>query len=204
MPQSDKEITETLGIPRLTLHSWKVGNGYTRLLYSILKNMSVSELIEKREIAEKVFDLLIISRDKLYSQLFTKLTEISLADRACGKTDGLNYLNNIAIVGNNDKILIKKHDGKESIEAHYILKTSHTKTTFKKFIDKIYESLSVELNLAYNQIDLNIYGANSINRLSLTTMMIQDKTPNIHNLNDVLGISKEIIIMNHMDKEEEE
>ena len=59
MPQSDKEITETLGIPRLTLHSWKIGNGYTRLLYSMLKNMSVSELEEKRGMAEQVFNLLI-------------------------------------------------------------------------------------------------------------------------------------------------
>ena len=205
MPQSDKEITEILGIPRLTLHSWKIGNGYTRLLYSILKNMSVSELKEKRGMAEKVFNLLIISRDKLYGKLFAKLTEhISLKDKVCGKTGGLEYLHDIAIVGNDDTILIKRTEGMKSIEAHYILKTSHTKATFKKFIDKIYETLSTEFNLTYDQINLHVYGANSINRLPLATMMIQGKTPKVHTLNDILEISKEIVIMNHMDKEEEE
>ena len=205
MPQSDKEITETLGIPRLTLHSWKIGNGYTRLLYSMLKNMSVSELKEKRGMAEKVFDLLIISRDKLYGKLFAKLTEhISIKDKVRGKTDGLEYVHDIAIVGNDDTVLIRKTEGTESIEVHYILKTSHTKVTFKKFIDKIYESLSTKFNLTYGQINLNIYGANSINRLPLATMMIQGKRPKVHTLNDTLEISKEIVIMNHMDKEEEE
>lgn len=200
MPQSDKEITEVIGIPRLTLHSWKTGNGYTRLLYSILKNMSVSELKEKREIAEKVFDLLIISREKLYQRLFAKLNEhLPVSNKISGDMGGLEYVKDIEIIGKNDMLLIRKTKEQESIDIHYILKGSHTRATFKKFVNKFLEILSVEFDVPASQINLFIYGAHSVDKLS-SVVIVEGKPLQTYVLNEILGINKEIIIMNSLDE----
>lgn len=197
MPQQDKEITDIIGIPRLTLHSWRTGSSHTKLLYGILKNMSVSELKEKRRMAEEVFNLRLISREELYEML---LDHESLQEPILG-CDKTRFVEDIDITSKDDMILLRSCQHKDkTLIAHYIPKGSHTKVTAKKFLANLREVLSEREKVPEDEIEIHLYGAGIKSKLylSFTLNGIDIKT---HDLNKVLGIDKELVIMNHTDSQ---
>ncbi len=194
MPQLDKEITDILGIPRLTLHSWKTGTSHTKLLYGILKNMSVAELREKKDMAEKVFNLLVITRDDLYQRLYHN----ELIHQPLQGYDNAQLVANIDITSKDDMIILRSsNDEDKPLTAHYILKGSHTKATAKKFIDTVFDVLSRREDIPKNMINLHLYGVDLKPSIYLDLAM-SGIIVRTHNLNEVLDIDKELVIMNHI------
>lgn len=189
MPQTDKEITDILGIPRLTLHSWKNSSSYTKLLYAILKNMSVAELKDKRDIAEKTFNLLIIGRDELYKKLYH---HESL--HRPNKYTSVELIANIDIASKDDKIIIRRSESDDSLEAHYILKGAHNKASAKKFIDKLLLALSERESIPKTMIDIHLYGVD-LKHTVYASLALQGIVIKHHNLNETLGIKQELVIV---------
>ncbi len=194
MPQQDKEITEILGIPRLTLHSWKTGNSHTKLLYAILKRMSATELKSKKADAEEFFNLLVISREDLYQRLYH---HESLRRPLDGYAD-VKLIKNINIANKDDMAcIIEPTDKNQSLIVHYIVKGSHNKTTAKAFIKKIQDIFSDEDGVNFDGVTIHLYGTDLKEDVYVAHAM-SGRMIKTHNINEVLGIDKELVITSNM------
>ncbi|RLA66294.1 MAG: hypothetical protein DRQ78_04415 [Epsilonproteobacteria bacterium] len=193
MPQQDKEITEILGIPRLTLHSWKTGSSHTRLLYSILKRMSASELRAKKEDAQEFFNLLVIDREELYQRLYHHES----LHRPMDGYEHVKLINNINIGNKDDMACLREPaDNDKSLIVHYIVKGSHNKATAKAFIKKIQDLFSSENGVDFNGIEIHLYGTDLKEDIYLANAM-SGRIVKTHNINEVLGIDKELVVISN-------
>lgn len=193
MPQQDKEITDILGIPRLTIHSWKRGNSYTKLLYSILKRMSATELKAKKEDAQEFFNLLVIDREELYWSLYHN----ELLNRPMDGYKNVKLLKNINIANKEDTAcIIEPIDKTKSLIIHYIVKGSHNKVSAKAFIKKIYDLFRDEDGSSYNGVIIHLYGTNLKEDFYLVHA-VSGQIVRTHNINEVLGIEKELVVISN-------
>ncbi len=191
MPQTDKEITEVIGIPRLTLHSWKNGSGYTKLLYAILKNMSTAELEDKREIAEKTFNLLIVRRERLYQMLYEK--KFKITQKVTGRTQIIKGIN----IANKDDILILEYlpETNQPIHAHYILKSVHNAASARRFLSNVFETIMEREDAKGRNLVLHLYGTN-LKPTIYTPPTDKELVVRKHDLQEALGTTKELVILN--------
>lgn len=193
MPQQDKEITEILGIPRLTLHSWKTGSSYTRLLYSILKRMSASELRAKKEDAQEFFNLLVIDREELYQRLYHHES----LHRPMDGYEKVKLIKNINIANKEDMAcMIEPTDKTKSLIIHYIVKGSHNKATAKSFIKKIQGLFGDEDGADFDDVEIHLYGTGLKEDIYLA-YAISGRRIRTHNINEVLGIDKELVVISN-------
>ncbi len=193
MPQQDKEITDILGIPRLTIHSWKTGSSHTRLLYSILKRMSATELRAKKEDAQEFFNLLVIDREDLYKKLYN---HESLQKPLSGY-ENTKLLKEINIANKDDMACSREPiDNDKSLIIHYIVKGSHNKATAKTFIKKIQDLFSDENGVKFDGIEIHLYGTDLKEDIYLANAM-SGRIVKTHNINEVLGIEKELVVISN-------
>ena len=193
MPQQDKEITDILGIPRLTIHSWKTGSSHTKLLYAILKRMSATELKAKKEDAQEFFNLLVIERDELYQKLYHHES----LHRPMDGYENVKLIKNINIANKEDMAcIIEPTDKNQSLIIHYIVKGSHNKASAKAFIKKIQDLFSDEDGISYDGIVIHLYGTDLKEDLYLSNA-ISGRMIRTHNINEVLGIEKELVVISN-------
>jgi hypothetical protein len=193
MPQQDKEITDILGIPRLTIHSWKTGSSHTKLLYAILKRMSATELKAKKKDAQEFFNLLVIERDELYQRLYRHES----LHRPMDGYGNVKLIKNINIANKEDMAcIIEPTDKTQSLIIHYIVKGSHNKASAKAFIKKIQGLFSDEDGTSYNGIVIHLYGTDLKEDLYLSNA-ISGRMIRTHNINEVLDIEKELVVISN-------
>jgi len=193
MPQQDKEITEILGIPRLTLHSWKTGSSHTRLLYSILKRMSASELRAKKEDAQEFFNLLVIDREELYQRLYHHES----LHRPMDGYEHVKLINNINIGNKDDMACLREPtENDKSLIVHYIVKGSHNKATAKAFTKKIQDLFSDENGVDFDGIEIHLYGTDLKEDIYLANAM-SGRIVKTHNITEVLDIDKELVVISN-------
>jgi len=193
MPQQDKEITVILGIPRLTLHSWKTGSSHTKLLYAILKRMSATELKAKKKDAEEFFNLLVIDREELYKRLFHHES----LNRPMDGYESVKFIKNINIANKEDiACIVEPTDKSKSLIIHYIVKGSHNKASAKAFIKKIQNLFSDEDGINFDGIIIHLYGTDLKEDVYLANA-ISGRMIRTHNINEALGIEKELVIISN-------
>ena len=193
MPQQDKEITDILGIPRLTIHSWKTGSSHTKLLYAILKRMSATELKAKKEDAQEFFNLLVIDREELYQKLYH---HESLHKPMSGYED-IKLIKNINIANKDDMACLRKpKDNDKSLIVHYIVKGSHNKTTAKAFIKKIQDLFNDEDGVTFNGIEIHLYGTD-LKEGIYVTHAVTGRIIKTHNINELLDIDKDLVVLSN-------
>ena len=193
MPQQDKEITDILGIPRLTIHSWKTGSSHTRLLYSILKRMSATELRAKKEDAQEFFNLLVIDREELYQRLYHHQS----LNKPMNGYENIKLIKNINIANKEDMACLREPiDNDKSLIVHYIVKGSHNKATAKAFIKKIQDLFSDEVGVNFNGIEIHLYGTDLKEDIYLANA-IGGRVIKTHNINEVLDIEKELVVISN-------
>ncbi len=193
MPQQDKEITDILGIPRLTIHSWKTGSSHTRLLYSILKRMSATELMAKKEDAEEFFNLLVIDRDELYQRLYHHES----LHRPMDGYENIKLIKNINIANKDDMACLREpHNNTKDLIVHYIVKGSHNKSSAKVFIEKIENLFREDIGTLYSGIEIHLYGTDLNENLYLAHA-ISGRIVKTHNINEVLEIDKELVVISN-------
>jgi len=193
MPQQDKEITDILGIPRLTIHSWKTGSSHTRLLYSILKRMSATELRAKKEDAQEFFNLLVINREELYKILYNH----HFLHKPMNGYENIKLIKNINIANKEDMACLREPtDKNQSLIVHYIVKGSHNKITAKAFIKKIQDIFRDEDGVNFNGITIHLYGTDLKESIYLSDAM-SGRVIRTHNINEVLGIDKELVVISN-------
>ena len=194
MPQQDKEITDILGIPRLTIHSWKTGSSHTKLLYAILKRMSATELRAQKEHTEEFFNLLVIDREELYRKLY-KHKPIYYQKLRSGYKD-VKLVKNINIANKDDMAcLIVPNNNTENLIVHYIVKGSHNKSSAKAFIQKIHDLFREDIGTLYDGITIHLYGTDLKEDMYLAHTM-SGRMVRTHNINEVLKIEEELVVMN--------
>ncbi len=198
MPQQDKEITDILGIPRLTIHSWKSGSSHTKLLYSILKRMSATELKAKKEDAQEFFNLLVIDREELYKRLYNHES----LHKPMNGYEKVKLIKNINIANKDDMAcIIEPKDNKNSLIIHYIVKGSHNKASAKAFIQKIHNLFREDIGTIYDGIIIHLYGTDLKEDIYLAHA-ISGRMVRTHNINEVLKIKEELVVISNTIEDE--